>query len=264
MDLVSVILPTYNRGYCISKSIESVLNQSYNELELIVVDDGSTDETENIVSTYVDKKQRRVRYIKLEKNAGVCNARNIGIKYAEGTYIAFQDSDDFWMPEKLEKQMDAIKNANADYSYTYIEYMLNGEKVIVPPEEVPLENLSGNVYHKILERNTIGAPTLVMARYCYEKIGGFDEIFPAIEDYDYALRLSREFQGIFVPEVLLKATFSLQGVSQASLNYLVGHCILVGRYKRDLLEDSLFDEKVEWIYKEAMKVYETQLKNVEL
>ena len=105
--LISVVLPTYNRARCLSRSINSVLNQTFSNLELIIVDDGSTDNTRELVESFSDP---RIRYI-YQENAGACAARNHGINEALGTYIAFQDSDDEWRKDKLEIQLNAlIKN----------------------------------------------------------------------------------------------------------------------------------------------------------
>src|SRR4030043_1337098 len=100
---VSVIIPTYNRAHLVGRSIRSVLNQTYQDLEVIVVDDGSKDNTAEIVRGITDP---RIVFLKHEKNRGVSAARNTGLKAARGKYIAFQDSDDEWLPQKLEKQLE--------------------------------------------------------------------------------------------------------------------------------------------------------------
>ena len=100
--LVSVVLPTFNRERLLPRAINSVLNQTYKNLELIIVNDGSTDDTEKVVKGYSDK---RIRYYKQELNKGGSAARNVGIKLARGELISFQDSDDEWLPEKLERQV---------------------------------------------------------------------------------------------------------------------------------------------------------------
>lgn len=109
--LVSVIIPSYNRGSLILRSVYSVLNQSYKNIELILVDDCSTDNTENVIKKI---KDGRIKYIKLEKNSGACVARNRGINEARGEYIAFNDSDDIWHEDKIEKQIDFLIRNNAD------------------------------------------------------------------------------------------------------------------------------------------------------
>ena len=107
-ELISVIMPTYNRGYVISNAIDSILNQSYANFELIIVDDCSSDNTEEIVRSY-QKKDKRIIYIKLDRNSGANYARNIGLKKATGDYITFQDSDDISLSNRLETEMNVLK-----------------------------------------------------------------------------------------------------------------------------------------------------------
>ena len=102
LPLVSVIIPTYNRANIINKSIDSVLNQTYSNLELIIIDDGSHDNTEEVIKNYDDK---RLKYYKLEENKGMCFARNYGTNLSKGHYIAIHDSDDLWKIDKLEKHI---------------------------------------------------------------------------------------------------------------------------------------------------------------
>ena len=116
-DLVSVIMPSYNTGAFIKESINSVLNQTYSNLELIIVDDCSTDNTDEIVSKIKDD---RIKYLKNEKNSGAAISRNYAIREAKGKWIAFLDSDDLWHPEKLEKQIAFMKKN--DYKFTYTNY----------------------------------------------------------------------------------------------------------------------------------------------
>lgn len=118
-DLVSIIMPSYNTGGYIKNSIESVLAQTYENWELIIVDDCSTDDTDSIVGQFSDK---RIRYLKNEKNSGAAISRNYALREAKGRWIAFLDSDDLWLPEKLEKQIAFMKNNDYHFSYTrYIE-----------------------------------------------------------------------------------------------------------------------------------------------
>ena len=107
---VSVIIPTYNRAKLIKRSILSVLNQTYQNFEIIVVDDGSADDTKSVVESFNNPK---IRYIRHDINKGQSAARNTGIKNAKGKYIAFQDSDDEWLPEKLEKQMSCFESPSS-------------------------------------------------------------------------------------------------------------------------------------------------------
>lgn len=118
-ELVSIIMPTYNCANFIDKSIESVINQTYKNWELIIIDDCSTDNTEEIVKKYI-KEDSRIIYHKLPTNSGAAVARNHGIAMAKGSYIAFLDSDDLWAKDKLEKQLKFMKDNG--YAFTFTSY----------------------------------------------------------------------------------------------------------------------------------------------
>ena len=115
-EMVSVIIPTYNRETVIGRAIESVLKQTYPHFELLIIDDGSTDQTKRVVERIADE---RIRYILLEENGGVARARNVGIAEAQYDYIAFLDSDDEWMPEKLELQMERLLDSSLGFGAVY-------------------------------------------------------------------------------------------------------------------------------------------------
>lgn len=126
-DLVSIIMPSFNTGKYITETIESVLAQSYKNWELIIVDDCSSDNTDEIVSTYLSDD--RIHYLKNEKNSGAAFSRNTALRKAKGKWIAFLDSDDLWMPEKLEKQLSFMKSNGYFFSYTdYEEIDVNGKQ----------------------------------------------------------------------------------------------------------------------------------------
>ena len=120
-ELVSIIMPSYNTGEFISNSIQSVLNQTHENWELIIVDDCSTDNTDNVVSTFL--KDPRINYIKNVKNYGAAISRNRALREARGKWIAFLDSDDLWVPEKLEEQIRFMNDHN--YAFSYTDYMIN-------------------------------------------------------------------------------------------------------------------------------------------
>ena len=124
-ELVSIIMPSFNTGKYITETIESVLAQSYKNWELIIVDDCSSDNTDEIVSTYLSDD--RIHYLKNEKNSGAAFSRNIALRKAKGKWIAFLDSDDLWLPEKLELQLAYMKKNNYAFSYTDYRTCLNGK-----------------------------------------------------------------------------------------------------------------------------------------
>ena len=150
--LVSVIIPTYNRKHLLKEALGSVFSQTYKNLQVIVVDDGSTDNTQDIISDFKDK---RITYIK-QGHRGASSARNKGIENAKGEYTAFLDSDDRWLPTKIEKQMDVFKNSKVNPGVVYcgIEYMdENGKKI--RGERLPAYR--GNIFLHLLgaRRNVV-------------------------------------------------------------------------------------------------------------
>ena len=125
-ELVSIIMPSYNTAKYIGESIDSVINQTHENWELIIVDDCSTDNTDEIVKPYLEDS--RIKYLKNEKNSGAAVSRNYALREAKGKWIAFLDSDDIWFPEKLEKQIDFMKNKKCSFSYTAYEQIDEASK----------------------------------------------------------------------------------------------------------------------------------------
>lgn len=144
---VSIILPTYNRANQVGKAIESVLAQTYEDFELIVVDDGSTDETEKVVTSY---KDCRIRYHRMPENGGQSRARNCGMKLARYDYLAFEDSDDLWRPGKLKAQMEAMRNAGANVGMVYHKFRYDlgaGRGMVLPDEKFHMKRKAGIFMH---------------------------------------------------------------------------------------------------------------------
>lgn len=240
-EKVSIIIPTYNRAHLIERAIRSVLNQTYTEFELLVVDDGSTDNTKEVVEGI---KDARIRYICCKGNGGAARARNRGIAEAQYDYIAFQDSDDEWHPDKLEKQMKAMAEASEDTGLVYCEYHYNGLEGledICPNREIPLEQKQGNIFPELLTGNMIGTPVMLVKRECFDKVGVFNENFPCMEDYELVLRIAREYRIVFVPEVLMEVYANYESVTNNLEGFLTTRCILAGVYKKELLEYGIFD-----------------------
>lgn len=161
--LVSIITPCYNCEKYIKYTIESVLNQTYSNFEMIIVDDISTDDTLNIVKEY-QKKDKRIKLITLDKKGGASIARNTAIKEAKGKYIAFLDSDDLWYKEKLKKQIDFMEENNIDFSYTDYEYIDENNKKLYKKRVCPKKV----TYFRMLLGDSIGCLTVI---YNKEKAG---------------------------------------------------------------------------------------------
>ena len=257
--MISVIIPTYNRAHLIERSIKSVLNQTYRDFELLIIDDGSTDNTEEVVAQFEDE---RIRYIKCEQNGGASKARNRGIAEARYEYIAFQDSDDEWHADKLEKQMKAMQEAAEDVGLVYCEYFyhgLNGVEDYWPDRKIPLEEKSGYIFPRLLKGNLVGTPTMLVKRECFERVGVFNENFPCFEDWELVLRIARLYHVVLVPERLLEVYATWTSVTNNLDGYFKTKCILAGVYKADLLKYNLFDEVVGEILNESQKFKKQEL-----
>ena len=205
-ELVSVIIPTHNRSSCIEDSVRSVLNQTYQNIEVIVVDDGSTDQTTDIVGGINDS---RLRYIKLEENKGANHARNVGIRNAVGNYIAFNDSDDLWLPEKLEKQMKLMLLEDSEQLgcvYCVVTKYQNGESVAISPDMENIgENAIGSLRYYMLGHLFISTQSLLIKKSVLEEVGGFQEELKRLQDWELLLRISGKYKFTLVQEKLVDA-----------------------------------------------------------
>ncbi len=194
---VSVVIPTWNRAASVRRAIDSVLAQDFTDLEVIVVDDASTDDTAQAVRGIADG---RVRLLEQPVNQGVSAARNRGIAAARAPLIAFLDSDDIWLPGKLSRQV-ALMDASpgrVGMVYTGIENRTpDGARSEAP-------TWRGDVFARLMQMNGIhgGASTSMMRREVFDMVGGFDTTLPAIEDYEMWVRIARFWQVDFVPEPL--------------------------------------------------------------
>ncbi|MEE8398324.1 MAG: glycosyltransferase [Desulfobacterales bacterium] len=183
---VSVIIPTYNRGWILKEAIDSVLAQEGVDLELIVVDDGSTDDTADILDSYGDQ----IRVIGRPANDGVSAARNQGVAASTGALIAFLDSDDWWLKGKLSIQADFFHtHPDALICQTDELWVRNG--VRVNPKKYH-KKPSGMIFELSLSRCLVSPSAVMMRRSLFDTVGGFDERFRICEDYDLWLRISCE------------------------------------------------------------------------
>ena len=180
---VSVIIPTYNRGWIIKEAIDSVLTQDYRDFELIVVDDGSTDNTDDILNSYHGDI-----IVFRQENQGVSAARNRGLAEASGRFIAFLDSDDLWLPQKLFRQVEFFnKNPEAQICQTEETWIRKGVRVNPKKRH---KKPWGMIFEPSLALCLVSPSAVMIRRSLFEKAGGFDETLPACEDYDLWLRIS--------------------------------------------------------------------------
>lgn len=231
--IVSIVLPTYNRANYIINSINSVLNQTYKNFELIIIDDGSIDNTKNIIKkNFYDF---RIKYYYFKKKLGCSYARNKGIKLSSGRYIAFQDSDDIWLPTKLEKQIKLIELCSNDTGVVYTKFFRieNGKKYIIPNNNNLLKE--GYIYESLLAGNFIGTPTMLVKRECFERVGMFDIKLKRLIDWDLCLRISKYYEFKFINEPLVISYFTNESIS-SNRKYLVYSLpIIIKKHKKTLL-----------------------------
>ena len=221
---VSVVIPAYNRAASIGAAIDSVLRQTFTDFELVVVDDGSTDDTLAAARRITDP---RLRVIAAPHNMGAAGARNLGVAEARGTWIAFQDSDDEWLPEKLAKQMARLATrpeGDPDWGGCYCGLLTVGGLDARPGERTTLRYVpdpsvkltEGDIVESLLVRNMISTQTLVVRRDVFLALRCFDETTTPIEDWDFALRLAHRGPIAFVDEPLVHQRFSPNSITRGT------------------------------------------------
>lgn len=230
--MISVVIPTYNRASLLKRAINSVLSQTFQNFELIIVDDGSTDNTKELVNAFI-QKDSRIKYIWRENSGGPSKPRNLGIRNSRGKYISVLDSDDEILPEKLEKQVKKFETVSEDTGVVY-----SGFKCISKNEKYKnktiIPKLKGNIFTKLLHGNFIGNVTPLVKKECFQKSGLYDNNVSTGEDWDMWIRISKYYEFDFVPETL--AIYHVHG-KQVSANFndtIDGFKAILEKYKVDM------------------------------
>jgi glycosyltransferase involved in cell wall biosynthesis len=196
MNRVSVIIPTYNRADRVVAALESVLAQTRPPDEVIIVDDGSTDST----SERLEPLRKHIHYV-FQKNRGPASARNAGIQQASGELVAFLDSDDLWLPKKLERQLSAFANdRRLHICHTNEIWIRNGVRVNPMKKH---QKYGGHIFDKVLPLCIVSPSSVMMTRQLLNEVGGFDESLPACEDYDLWLRVLWRYPIAYIEESLV-------------------------------------------------------------
>ncbi|MDD5454559.1 MAG: glycosyltransferase [Candidatus Ratteibacteria bacterium] len=231
--LVSVIIPTYNRALILNETIQSVLQQTHRELEIIVVDDGSTDNTGRLIEKINDK---RLFYL-YKENRGLASARNEGIKKSKGEYIAFLDSDDRWLPSKIEKQIEVFKNSRLKPGVVYcgVRYIdENGAKI----REEKLPAYRGNIFLELLgsRRNAVlgAGSTILVKKECFKECGLLNENLSYRIDLEMLIRIAKKFAFDYAAEVLSEIRIHNTRMSSDVDNIIKGREMLFEKIYSDL------------------------------
>lgn len=238
---VSVIIPTYNRAKVISRAAQSVLDQTVSDLELIIVDDRSSDDTEEEVRK-LQAKDERVIYIKHEENRGGSSARNTGIGQAQGEYLAFLDSDDEWWPEKLEKQLKKFSESSPDdpgvvYCWKTIE------KAGVSREPIKVaQNFKGDLLELFLSGTGISTSTLLLKREVVEECGVFDPALDRLggQDIDFCIKIARKYSFDCVDSYLVRKFIYQDNISNLknASRMIESRKYILKKYSREYQEHS--------------------------
>lgn len=237
--LVSVIIPTYNRAERVCEAVESVLKQDYTTVEIIVVDDGSTDNTQRLLKKY----QKKISVLHQE-NRGVSAARNIGIRHSKGDYIALLDSDDLWERQKLSCQIEFFKNnPGALICQTEEIWIRNGRRVNPKNRH---KKPSGMIFEASLALCLVSPSAVMIKKTLFDSVGLFDEALTACEDYDLWLRISLKYPIYLTPEPCvikkgghddqLSAAPGLDRFRIMSLQKLLSETELPENYRKKTLE----------------------------
>ncbi|MCX7769462.1 MAG: glycosyltransferase [Proteobacteria bacterium] len=199
--LISVIIPVFNRENFIKESMLSVINQTFKNIELIVYDDASNDNTEKTIKKIMQIYEKfNILYLKGEKNRGPSFARNRGVEIAKGEYIAFLDSDDLWLKNKLSIQIKEMIKNNWDICQTDELWIRNGIRVNPHKKH---KKISGYIFEKALKLCIVSPSAVMMKKNFFLQFGGFDETLPACEDYDLWLRISSKYPIFLIDKKLV-------------------------------------------------------------
>lgn len=251
-DLVSIILPVYNGEKFIEETLLSVLAQTYKNLEIIIVDDGSTDGTAKILKQL--STDQRVQY-HFKQNGGLSSARNTGITLARGSYLAFIDADDIWMRDKIEEQLRVMRMGKWGIVYCDNEFIdekgfpLQGQSLFrLQPE------ISGFVSEKLIDANLVcgsGSGVLIPS-FVFQDVGVFDPELPTCEDWDMWLRISEKYPISFVYKVLVKIRIHSKQMQSSGDGMFLGRAALWSKHYFLSKENPIFLNKLEWLFKRSL------------
>ncbi len=253
MATISVVIPAYNAERTISKTVESVQKQTVSDIEIIVIDDGSTDRTLELIQGIQDERLKIFSY----KNGGLPVARNRGISRARGEFISFIDADDMWTPDKLELQLAALQqHPEAGVAYSWTSYFMDGqEESVFPYAPVFFE---GNVYDKLLVNNIVGnGSNILVRRKAIESVGEFEPTLKSCEDWDFYIRLAAKWHFVVVPKHQILYRQSLNAMtSKVEVMEKEALRVIERAYRVAPLEyQSLKNHSLAWVYEYSTQQY---------
>ena len=234
VELVSVIIPTYNRDSVINRALKSVIKQTYKNIEILIIDDGSKDDTCNVVKSFVNAHTNHtISYIKCNKNNGAQYARNLGIAQAHGQWITFLDSDDEYLPNKIEVSLNYAKSRNYKVVHCdcfIVDYPTGNAKPL------GVKKLEGNIFKCLLKSSGPVFPGLMVNKVCFESGFTFDESIVAHQEWDISIMLSRNYKFGFIDKPLFIWHRGDQtSISNDTTRGNYGYWQIIEKYKEDIL-----------------------------
>ena len=225
--LVSVIIPVYNREKTIYRAVDSVLKQSYKNVEVIIVDDCSTDNTLEVIQRFEDD---RIKVYQNSKNRGACYSRNKGVRYSQGDYIAFQDSDDEWEIDKLKICLESIEKGK--YDLVFSSYVLNNSRII-PEYDF---NKVGDKVTALIENNCISTQTIFAKKDVFLK-EPFDNNLPRYQDMEVMIRIAKKYKIYFIDTPLVRVYLQEDSITKNKQNGVIALKIIFDKHKEDILKN---------------------------
>lgn len=240
MPKVSVVIPTYNRPELLPKAVRSVLAQTFEDFEIIIVDDGLKERAGKVVATFSDP---RIRYIQHEVNKGCAGAKNTGARNAKGEYVAFLDDDDVWLPLKLEKQVAALNGAPPDVAFCF-----TGAYEVFDNRKIFAEALEGLAdYHNVVLRDfsAIHGSMLMYRTKAFLELGGINESYPTHTDVEFLIRFTRKYRGIGINEPLVERKLESDHTQMGSNieNRIKGRHMILEEFKDEFEKHPTFRAK---------------------
>lgn len=229
---VSVVIPTYNRAGLVARAIRSALAQTFEDFEVVVVDDGSIDDTERVVEGFGDS---RLRYIRRPENGGEAAARNTGVETARGTYIAFLDADDEWLPEKLHTQISAFPAGSGEIRATCTGYYLHHLENETEEAVIPYKPHSWTHHLLSVAWNLGMGTTMLVERQVFDEIGPFDLDLARFTDRDWLIRYTARYDIGLVTAPLARVYHDPHHVSVAPLRKSIAHFLVKNKEHLDRL-----------------------------
>ena len=265
---ISVICTCFNHERYVTESMESVLSQTYKNYELIVVDDGSADESPTVIEKF-QKQHPEITFLKLEKNEGICKAFNTALKICSGDFIIDLAADDVLLPERLARGVKIFETLDDGYGVIFgdAEWIdAQGKRLCFHSEKHPHNSIpQGNIYHPLIEHYFICSPTMMFRRSVIEALGGYDETL-SYEDFDFWIRSSRIFKYHYEPLVLVKKRKLKNSLSQSQFKVFNKHnyttykvCAKILDLNRTVKEQHALRKRIQYEIRQTIRTLDISL-----